>query len=291
MILLTGATGTVGSALLRRLVAAGEPVRCLVRDPRRLGEQRVRVQIALGDLADPPSFRNALRGVGTVVHLAASIRDQPSGSIEELNAVATWRMVQASRAAGVQRFVFFSAQSASAHDRTRFMRAKALAERAVADSGVPHTIFAPSIVYAPGDVFLTLLERLALLPVVPISGSGRALFQPIWAQDVADCVMAALERPDGAERYELSGPETLSYDAIVELVLRAVGRPRPLVHVPLGVVSRSLRTLEALLRSNAFATWDEAELMEVTMTSPGGTADAEALGVVPRPMAAVLGLI
>ena len=134
----------------------------------------------------------------------------------------------------MERFVFFSAQSASAHNRTRFMRAKALAERAVAESGVPHTIFAPSIVYAPGDVFLTLLERMALLPVVPISGSGRALFQPIWAHDVADCVMAALERSDGAERYELSGPETLSYDAIVELVLRAAGRPRPLVHVPLA---------------------------------------------------------
>jgi uncharacterized protein YbjT (DUF2867 family) len=289
VLLLTGATGLIGTALLPRLTAAGHSVRCLVRDPRGLGAQRVRVQIALGDLSDPPSFRNALRGVDTVVHLAAAIRDQPRGSIEELNAVATWRMVQAARKAGVGHFVFFSAQSASAHNRTRFMRAKALAERAVADSGVPHTIFAPSIVYAPGDVFLTLLERLALLPVVPISGSGRALFQPIWAQDVADCVMAALERPDGAQRYELSGPETLSYDAIVEIVLRAAGRPRRLVHVPLGVVSRSLRTLEALMRSNAFTTWDEAELMEVTMTSPAGTADARALGVAPRTMAAVLG--
>ena len=75
MILLTGATGTVGSALLRRLTADGRPVRALVRDQRRLGDQRVRVQIALGDLSDPPSFRNALRGVQTVVHLAASIRE------------------------------------------------------------------------------------------------------------------------------------------------------------------------------------------------------------------------
>jgi uncharacterized protein YbjT (DUF2867 family) len=289
VLLLTGATGLVGSALLPRLTAGGRPVRCLVRDPRRLGAERVRVQLALGDLSDPPSFRNALRGVDTVVHLAAAIRDQPGGSIEELNAVATWRMVQAARQAGVQRFVFFSAQSASAHNRTRFMRAKALAERAVADSGVPHTIFAPSIIYAPGDVFLTLLERMALLPVVAISGSGHALFQPIWAEDVADCVMAALERPDGPPRYELSGPETLSYDAIAELVLRAAGRPRPLMHVPLGVVSRGLRTLEALMRSKAFATWDEAELMEVSMTSPAGSADAEALGVAPKRMVDVLG--
>jgi uncharacterized protein YbjT (DUF2867 family) len=112
MLLVTGATGLIGSALVRRLTAAGRPVRCLVRDPRRLGDERVRVQIVLGDLADPPSFRNALRGVSTVVHLAASIRDQPAGSIEELNGIATWRMAQAARRAGVEHFVFFSAQGA-----------------------------------------------------------------------------------------------------------------------------------------------------------------------------------
>src|SRR6201981_673125 len=126
MLLLTGATGVVGSALLRRLVGAGAEVRCLVRDPRRLGTQRVRVQIALGDLADPPSFRNALRGVDTVVHLAASIRDQPRGSIEELNGIATWRMVQAAERSGARRFVFFSALGASTQNRTRLLRAKAL---------------------------------------------------------------------------------------------------------------------------------------------------------------------
>src|SRR2546422_9232620 len=159
MLLLTGATGLVGSALLRRLVAEGQAVRCLVRDPRRLGAQRVRVQIALGDLADPPSFRNAMRGVNTVVHLAASIRDQPAGSIEELNGVATWRMVQAAERAGVDHFVFFSALSASAPHRTRLLRAKALAEKAVRESKLRHTIFAPSIVYAPGDRYLSLLHR------------------------------------------------------------------------------------------------------------------------------------
>src|SRR3954468_25026896 len=108
MLLLTGATGTVGSALLPRLTGRGEPVRCLVRDPRHLGPERVRVQIALGDLADPPSFRHALRGVDTVVHLAASIRDQPRASIEELNGVATLRLLRAAESARVKRFVFFS---------------------------------------------------------------------------------------------------------------------------------------------------------------------------------------
>jgi NADH dehydrogenase len=208
MLLLTGATGLVGSTLLPRLLGEGAEVRCLVRDPRRLGAQRVRVQIALGDLTDPPSFRNALRGVQTVVHLAAAIRDQPRGSIEELNGIATWRMVEAAERQGVERFVFFSALGASTHHRTRCLRAKALAEQAVREADLHSVVFAPSIVYAPGDPWLTLLERLALLPVMPVSGRGRAAFQPIWAEDVAGCVIAALRTPgeEPRERYELAGP-------------------------------------------------------------------------------------
>src|SRR4029078_13692267 len=100
MLFLTGATGTVGSALLARLTARGEAVRCLVRSPRRLGDQRVRGQIALADLPEPQSSRHALRGVDTVIHLAASARDQPAASIEELNGLATWRLVKAAERAG-----------------------------------------------------------------------------------------------------------------------------------------------------------------------------------------------
>jgi uncharacterized protein YbjT (DUF2867 family) len=294
MLLLTGATGLVGSALLRRLVAEGTQVRCLVRDPRRLGAQRVRVQIALGDLTDPPSFRNALRGVHTVVHLAASIRDQPRGSIEELNGIATWRMVRAAQRSGVERFVFFSVLGASTHHRARFFRAKALAEQAVREASLDTTVFAPSIVYAPGDPWLTLLERMALLPAMPVSGRGRAAYQPIWAEDVADSVMSALSAPaSSAEsrhtRYELAGPETLSQNEIVRLVLRSLGRRRQLLHIPTPVVSRGLRLLEATMGPRAFATWDEAELMEVPMLSSRGAADVESLGIKPAPMHAVLG--
>jgi uncharacterized protein YbjT (DUF2867 family) len=293
MLLLTGATGLVGSALLRRLVAEGAQVRCLVRDPRRLGAQRVRVQIALGDLTDPPSFRNAMRGVHTVVHLAASIRDQPRGSIEELNGIATWRMVEAAQRQGVERFVFFSVLGASTHHRARFFRAKALAEQAVREASMQTTVFAPSIVYAPGDPWLTLLERMALLPAMPVSGRGRASYQPIWAEDVADCVIASLRAPSGdrqtAERFELAGADILSYNDIVRLVLRSQQRKRPLLHIPTPIVSRALRLLEATVGQRAFATWDEAELMEVPMLSARGAADAESLGVTPQRMPAVLG--
>ena len=151
---------------------------------------------------------------------------------------------------------------------------------------------------------------------MPVSGRGRALYQPIWAEDVADCVIAALggragggrisaggsdasgaevERRAGGERrrrtrYELAGPETLSHNDLVRIVLRSLHRRRALVHVPTPVVSRALRLLERVSGASAFATWDEAELMEVPMVSSRGTADVEGLGVRPQRMPAVLGI-
>lgn len=296
MLLLTGATGQVGSALLTRLLAEGMQVRCLVRDPRRLGAHRVKVQIALGDLADPPSFRNAMRGVDTVVHLAAAIRDQPHGSIEELNAIATWRMVQAARQAGASRFFFFSALGASPHHRCRFFRAKALAERSVVDADIDSVVFAPSLVYAPADRWLTLIERLSLLGVMPVAGNGQAAFQPLWAQDVADCVAAAVtagETPvpatGGHLRYELAGPETLSYDEIVRIALKSRGRRDTLLHLPSGAAATALHALESAVGEKAPLTWDEAELTQVPMLAAHGAADCEVLGVRPQRMRAVLG--
>lgn len=295
MLLLTGATGSVGSRLLPLLLERGEEVRCLVREPRKLGARRVDVQIALGDLgemSDPYLVRQALRGVDTVIHLAASIRDQPPKRIEELNGLATVRLLRAAERSGVGSFHFFSALDAQAAQRTRFFRAKWLAEQAVLSSPLRTTVFAPSIVYARRDPWITLLRRFSFLPVLPVAGEGQARFQPIWSADVARCVIGALEKERGSEettkRYELAGPETLTYDGMADLVSRIAGRPRPLVHVPLPVVRSSLIGLRALAGEAVFATWEEAELMEVGMVSERGTADAEELGVEPRWMGEVL---
>jgi NADH dehydrogenase len=290
MLLLTGATGSVGSRLLPLLLERGEDVRCLVREPRRLGARRVDVQIALGDLgemSDPYLVRQALRGVDTVIHLAATIRDQPPHRIEELNGLASVRLLRTAERSGVKRFVFFSALNASVAQRTRFFRAKWLAERAVTSSSLETMIFAPSIVYDHSDPWVTLLRRFSSLPVLPVSGDGQARFEPIWAQDAARCVVSALERGD-RPRYELAGPEVLSYDEMSDLVSRVAGRPRPLVHLPLPLIRAGLIAIRSVVGEAVFATWEEAELMEVPMVSERGTHDAQALGVEPRRMADVL---
>lgn len=292
VILLTGATGTVGKALLPLLVERGDDIRTLVRDPRGLGRHRVDVRITLGDLSemgDARTRRQALRGVRTVIHLAAAIRDQPAAKVEELNGLATARLLNAAEDSGVERFVFFSAIGATEFQRTRFFRAKALAEKAVTESSLPSTVFAPSIVYDREDPWVTLTRRLALFPALPLVGPADAAYEPIWARDVARCVVAELERGGpGNRRYELAGPERLTYEEMSRVIAWSIDRRRRTVHVPANLVRLALNGVRRVVGEAAFATWEEAELLEVPMVSERGTADAEGLGVEPKRMADVL---
>jgi uncharacterized protein YbjT (DUF2867 family) len=247
------------------------------------------VQLAIGDLADPASWRNALRGVKTVVHLAGGARDQPRATVEELNGLAAWRLLRAAERVGAQHFVWIAPLGATPHHPMRMHRAKALAAVAVAESEIPTTTLAHSLMYSPGDRHLLWLERLGYLPVVPLVGRGIARTQPIWVEDAADCVLAALDDPpDGHARHELAGPETLTQHEVVRLVLAAAGRRRRALPLPLTGLRAALRAEETLAGPTALVTWDEAQLLAVEMLSDTGTAGAEALGVSPRAMWEIL---
>jgi len=92
----------------------------------------------------------------------------------------------------------------------------------------------------------------------------------------------------GTRRYELAGPETLTYNEIARTIAAATGRQRPLLHVPIPIVRSGLITLRRLVGESVFATWEEAELMEVPMVSERGGADVRELRGEPTPMREVL---
>jgi NADH dehydrogenase len=173
----------------------------------------------------------------------------------------------------------------------RMQRAKALAAQAVEESPLRTTTLAHSLIYAPGDRHLRWIERLGYLPAVPLVGRGIARTQPIWVEDAADCLLAALDNPpEGHVRHELAGPDTLRQREVVRLVLAATGRRRRTLPVPLAGLRAALRAEETLAGPTSLVTWDEAQLLSVEMLSERGTADAEALGVNPRRMEEVLGV-
>ncbi len=287
---MTGATGTVGRPLLTRLLGAGEEVRCLVREPRRLGPNRVQVQISIGDLSAPQGFDRAMRGVDTLIHLATTTRDQSRGTIEEIGGVATLRLISAARRAGVRRIVHISSFGASSISPSRFIRTQGLAAEAVRNSGLEAVQFEAGIIYAPDDPWIRLLHELSHLPLMPVIGNGKAAFQPIWAEDAADAITAVLLKgiaTPGAP-IALAGPETLTQDQIVRLVTRHFGTNKPLLHIPRGFAKRVLDWQERRAGAAALATWDQVALLQHSVLSPRGTGDLEAVGVSPLPMVDVM---
>ncbi len=204
--------------------------------------------------------------------------------------MATLRLVRAAERSGVERFIFMSAIGASLQSPTRFFRSKALARRAVESADLRTTVFSPSIVYSPGDPWLTLLERFSLAAGRADRRRGQGPLPADLGRGRGRLHRGALERPgtEARSEFDLAGPESLSYDELVRAALRPIGRERPLVHVPMPVVRGSLRALQRVTGPATFATAEEAELMEEPMVTTRGTADAEALGVTPLRMSAVL---
>lgn len=288
MILLTGASGLIGMSLLPRLLEANRRVRCLIREPRGLGPLRVRVQLALGDITRVRSFDNALRGVDTVIHLAGTIRDQPSATIEEVNALATLRLARAARDRGVGRFVHFSALGASPISASRVMRSKAAGESALENvDGMARFVASPSLVYGTDDTFLRHIEWLSRLPAVPVPGNGRALFRPIFADDVTEAVMRMLEPEAEPGRYALVGPHEMSLDSVIRAALSHLGRRRALMHVPSFVVRPILSGVERWAGPTRLPTWDEVQMLETSAT--GSPDDIERrLGIQPRALTSIL---
>jgi NADH dehydrogenase len=262
----------------------------MVREPRRLGPNRVQVQIALGNMADRSGFDRAMRGVDTVIHLANSTRDQRRGTIEEINGLATLRLLNAAKRAGAKRFFYVSSFGASPSSPSRFIRMQALATDAIKKSELESVIFEAGVIYAPDDPWIRLMSELAKLPVMPVIGNGKAAFQPIWADDAADAITTTLLKgiaTPGAP-IALAGPDTLTQDQILRIVMRHFGGQKPLLHLPAGLARKALDWQEKRFHQAALATWDQVVLLQDSILSARGTGDLSALGVEPLPMPDVL---
>lgn len=297
MILLTGATGTVGTRLLPGLIEAGRQLRVLIRDPQDLGSSRVDVQLALGDLADGTSLRHAARGVQTVVHLAATFRDQPhpsgGGSIEEVNGLATARLLRAAEQAGAERFIYLSCLGADSLSASRFLRSKAAAEDDVLSSNLATTVMAPSVIHAPDSFWQRVVGGLSMLPVTPLPvGSYGARIQPVAAADVAAAVLAEIDREppassDGPRRIELAGDQTTTqFSYLADL---AMSRRRRSVRLPESLIEIKLRLLAAFVSADRIPTPDELDLLSRSLHSESGSTGLRELGVEPAPINPLIG--
>jgi uncharacterized protein YbjT (DUF2867 family) len=252
MILVTGGTGFVGSAIVRALRVESRPVRALVRS--EAAGERLRalgVETVEGDMTDPASLQRALRGVDTVVQLVAIITGKPE-DFERVMTQGTRDLVALAKEEGVRRFVLMSALGTDEQTKelVPYYRAKWDMEQIVKESGLEHVIFRPSFVFGPDGGALQQFRRVAkLAPVTPIVGPGTQRIQPIWIDDVAAYYAASIDKPEAANRtFEIGGPDIVDWNELWARLKRALRVRRPSVHLPFGLMRAQAVVLERLPR-------------------------------------------
>ena len=294
-VLVTGASGFVGSHLIPELVGGGHRVVALVRTPqageavmqRLPPEQAADVEVRTGDILDPGSLPAALAGVDAVVHLVAIARDWNGGQdLLRVNLGGTRNLIAAMQDAGQRRLVHLGALGVEDRESLNYAKSKARAEQAVRDSGLEWTILKPSLLFGPRDGFFNIVADLVRIPspLVPVPGDGKSRFQPLHVADLALCLRLAMERPETiGHAYELGGPRTWTYREITGDVARALGKRRLIVPMPVPLIGLVARLAEALrLRFFPVAT---DQLRQLALDNVGPLDGVHgAFGFVPRKM-------
>lgn len=270
MILITGASGYVGSHITKRLVAERYPVRALVWNKiRAQKEGRLKgfdIEWIEGDVTKPETLVNAFKGVEAVIHTVAIAIEKGNRRYEQVNYQGTVNIVDTAKKLGISRFINMSQLSAASDLPYRFLASKGKAQEYVAASGLDWTAFRPCVIWGPEDEFAnTFAKLIPFSPLIyPIIGDENTKFQPVWIEDVVSCFIKALaDQGTIGKEYELGGPEILTLEEIERRTLKAVGAQRIMLHFPMPLLRIIVFLLEALL-PNPPITHSLLELLEVS---------------------------
>ena len=292
MILVTGSSGFLGRNVVKALRTRGESVRCLVRSPSRA---RVvtdyGVELAYGDILDPASLKDAMRGVDAVVHLVAIIRERGRNTFDRINRQGTESVIQAARDEGVRHLVHVSAIGVQENQAYPYLYSKWLGEQEVIRGGVAYTIIRPSILFGPGDEFInTLAGVVKSFPVAPVAGDGRVRFQPISVEEVGGIVsLVAGNHRFGGRIIEVGGPDHLTYNEILDIIARTLGVRRIKVHLPVPLMGLLTRVMEAVI-PNPPATTSQLEMLSLDNVTDLDSVERN-FKMRPRPLEGNIGYI
>ena len=281
-IFVTGGTGFVGGHLLRALT--GRPLRLLVRNrsaPAGLASDQI--EVVEGDVTRPETLRGAIDGCEAVIHLVAIISEEGGATFDRVIRQGTANVVAETQRAGVRRFLHQSAMGTLHDPHYGYFEAKWQAEQTVQASGIPWTIFRPSVIFGPGDEFISTLAKLVkTAPIIPVVGDGRSKFQPIAVEEVARAYLRALDDPSTAGKiYELGGGKTYGYEEMLDVIAGKFGKRKPKAHVPVGLMMPLVKLSKPLPKALRPPVTEEQLKMLALDNCSDRSATAELIGRAP----------
>jgi len=234
-----GGGGFVGSHLVSLLAARGHRVLVPTRRRARIKHLLVlpSVEVVEADIHDPAALQSLFTGMDAVINLVGILHETRPNGFQHAHVELPRKVVAACAASGVHRLLHMSALGADAASKSRYQQSKSAGEALVREvKDIETTVFRPSVIFGPGDSFLTMFaDLLQLAPVLPLA-NATARFQPVFVGDVARAFADALERRDTyGQGYDLCGPSTYTLAELVNLTANTLAMRRRIL--PLGATA------------------------------------------------------
>jgi NADH dehydrogenase len=283
-----GGSGFIGRYVVKRLARKGFVVRIAVRDPeaalflKPMGAVGQVVPL-YASVTNEATVQRAVEGADVVVNAVGILAERRSGDFQRIHADGPALIGRHAMAAGVGRLVHLSAIGADPRSSSRYGASKATGEAMLRDAFSEPTILRPSLVFGPEDQLFNRFAGLArLLPFMPVI-CGNTRFQPVYVGDVADAVIAALARPDAAGAvYELGGPRVWQMHELLTYILKATGRHRRMVGIPMGLARLQAWFMEWV--PGKPLTRDQLLMLQTDNIARADVPGLNELGIVPTPV-------
>jgi uncharacterized protein YbjT (DUF2867 family) len=241
-VLVTGASGFVGSEIIRQLKAEGHDIRVLERDPTKVEAlgHRLNVEVRHGNVIHAPSLAGCADGVDAIIHIVGIIYEKLENTFDRVHRAGTVNMLAEAKKSKVKRFIHMSALGTREGAQSGYHKTKWAAEEAVRASGLDWTIFRPSIIYGPGDGFVSQFAGMMRFPknllqffCIPLPNEGESQLQPIPVGDVARCFVGALSKPESVGKvFDLCGPRPLPLKEVLSEIAHAIGKDAVVAEPP-----------------------------------------------------------
>ncbi len=236
-VFIAGGTGFVGTNLVTLLREKGIKTACLTRGPLPAELEMIRATPVRGDITDLESLKRGMDGCDAAINLVGIIKEIPSRGItfERMHGVGAETFARAAVAAGIPKIIHMSALGTRPDAASQYHRTKLIGEHAVIASGLPYTIFRPSLQLGYGGDFTNMMFRLvAQAPIVPVFGDGSYLMQPMDVADTCQCFLRAISTDaSNCKTYEIGGPEQLTYLELIGLFEKSIAKRKLKLSIPL----------------------------------------------------------